>query len=64
MVKVCLPTVVLGVFIHLIFSGTTLGAFISMALIVFVSLIIIVIVGMTTNERLMLKNVIIKKIKR
>lgn len=64
MVKVCLPTVMLGVFIHLIFSGTTLGAFISMALIVFVSLIIIVIVGMTTNERLMLKNVIIKKIKR
>ena len=54
-------TVLSSYLIHKVFSGTSIGAFFSMVSIVFVSIAIIIIVGMTSIERQVIWNCIIKK---
>lgn len=55
-------TVLLSYFIHKAFSGTSIGAFFSMVVIVFMAIAIIIIVGMTSIERQVIWDCIIKKI--
>ena len=58
---VCTLTVLSSYLIHKVFSVTSIGAFFSMVAIVFVAIAIIIIVGMTSIERRVIWNCIIKK---